>query len=329
MNSGFRQPILSFALLALPVLGVHGQSDAARIRAAAQMIVSAYNDREFPRIYQRLGDLARAQISSQTFAKGLDDLYQKSGKLVKLGEPAFFPDAVAIYPLVFEHDKGELRIGLDSDGTILGMELNVVPPQPVASNTVELKLPFKGEWIVLWGGDEILQNYHQSISIVRNAIDVTGVDETGSTHRGDGNKNSDYYGFGREILAPAGGVVTDVISGVRDNVPGVINNFADIGNMVMIRHSTGEVSVFAHLQFASVTVKVGDHVKQGQSIGRCGNSGNSSAPHLHFQLQATNVPTPERTIRTLFAHVMVKENGVAEVRARYLPTKGAIIRPVN
>ena len=44
--------------------------------------------------------------------------------------------------------------------------------------------------------------------------------------------------------------------------------------------------MYAHMQKDSVTVQVGDHVKRGQVLGKLGNTGNTSAPHLHFQLMA-------------------------------------------
>jgi murein DD-endopeptidase MepM/ murein hydrolase activator NlpD len=44
--------------------------------------------------------------------------------------------------------------------------------------------------------------------------------------------------------------------------------------------------LLAHLKRGSVRVKTGDTVKRGQEIGRCGHSGNSTEPHLHFQFQS-------------------------------------------
>ena len=57
----------------------------------------------------------------------------------------------------------------------------------------------------------------------------------------------------------------------------------EAGNSVIIDHGQGEFSNFSHLKKGSVSVKLGDRVKQGQVIGLCGNSGNgAAAPHLHF-----------------------------------------------
>lgn len=52
----------------------------------------------------------------------------------------------------------------------------------------------------------------------------------------------------------------------------------------MITHGNGEFSALLHMQPGSVTAKIGDHVTQGQVVGKLGNSGDSNMPHLHYQL---------------------------------------------
>jgi murein DD-endopeptidase MepM/ murein hydrolase activator NlpD len=56
------------------------------------------------------------------------------------------------------------------------------------------------------------------------------------------------------------------------------------GNHVLIRMRRGVYALYAHMVTGSVRVKKGDRVKTGQQIGLLGNSGNTSAPHLHFGL---------------------------------------------
>jgi hypothetical protein len=62
--------------------------------------------------------------------------------------------------------------------------------------------------------------------------------------------------------------------------------FAVAGNCVIIDHGNSEFSVMMHMREGSLVVKVGDQVKQGQLIGRLGNSGDTFGPHLHCQLQS-------------------------------------------
>ena len=57
------------------------------------------------------------------------------------------------------------------------------------------------------------------------------------------------------------------------------------GNRVVIDHGNGEYSIIAHFKMGSIVVKKNSFVKQGQLLGLCGNSGQSSEPHIHYHLQ--------------------------------------------
>ena len=197
---------------------------------------------------------------------------------------------------------------------------------PVKHQT-ELSLPFKGSWLVFWGGDTRELNQHHDAPAQRFAFDFCGVDDNGKRYRGDGVKNEEYFCFGREIYAPADGVVLEAIQGVRDNQPGVMNPYCLVGNCVILQHRTNEISVLAHLQRGSVAVRAGDHVKRGQLLGLCGNSGNSSEPHLHYQLQDSPVFHGALGIKVLFQKLVTRTNGKSEMKTGYSPVKGDIISP--
>lgn len=312
-----------FILIIFIVPTVSGQSQSEKIQKMADLLVSAYNSKNYALLEQQFNGLVKTMIAPGKLKEWLDNLHESSGKITLLGKPAFFDD-VAIYPIDFERGKKELIIMIDESGKIRGLEIKGIKTT-ISRNKTTLILPFKGEWMIFWGGDTPEQNYHQSISIVRFAFDFFMVDENGNTHKNDGEKNEDYYAFGQEIVAPADGVVTDVISGVRDNMPGQLNNFADVGNMVMVRHMNGEVSVFAHFKFGSIRVTVGQKVKEGQTIGLCGNSGNSIEPHLHYQLQETDFPKPESTLKVYFEKITVKRDSKSEIKSDYSPVKGDIV----
>jgi len=92
-----------------------------------------------------------------------------------------------------------------------------------------------------------------------------------------------WFGWDAPILAPGDGEVVEVEANVADNaMPGMGYVMAQLGNYVVIRHREGEYSVLAFLKKGSPTVKPGDKVVAGQTIGRCGNSGASLYPHLRF-----------------------------------------------
>ena len=122
-----------------------------------------------------------------------------------------------------------------------------------------------------------------------SAFDLLGVGEDGKTRRGKGNGTEDFYAFGRDVLAPGDWEVIKVIGGVRDNAPGSMNSSAAVGNCVVIQHREDEVSVLAHSKQGSIVVKACDQVKHGQLLGQCGNSWNSSEPHIHYHLQHSPV----------------------------------------
>jgi len=88
-----------------------------------------------------------------------------------------------------------------------------------------------------------------------------------------------------KILAPADGTVLDAVDGLPDQAIGTRNTKAITGNHVMLDLGNGEYAMLAHLRQGSVAVKAGQRVVAGQELGRCGNSGNTSEPHLHFHLQ--------------------------------------------
>ena len=198
-------------------------------------------------------------------------------------------------------------------------------PVPDRHLTV-FRLPFQGEWLVLWGGDTRELNQHHDTRNQRYAFDFLVADSTGKTHKSDGKRNEDYFAFGQPVSAPADGVVTDVITGVRDNAPGSMNPYSAIGNAVVIEHREHEVSTLGHLKQGSLRVKSGDKVKRGQVLGLCGNSGNSSEPHIHFHLQNTPIIQDATGIRCLFDKVYVTGDGKTESKANYSPVKGDIVK---
>jgi hypothetical protein len=219
-----------------------------------------------------------------------------------------------IYEFWFDKGSKTVTLVLDGEGKIAGILFaDYVPPIPTPErNSTPLVLPFEGRWLTLWGGDSIEVNQHAAVQNQRHAFDFVAVDEKGSTFRNDGARNEDYYCFGREIRSPAKGTVTDVIVGVRDNAPRSMNGFSALGNAVFIQHADYEVSILAHLAQSSVKVKVGDKVEAGTSIGLCGNSGNSSEPHLHYHLQNTPIIQDGTGIKCYFKNLVLVKSAQAE-----------------
>lgn len=221
----------------------------------------------------------------------------------QLGTPAALLEEVVesdrgveVYRRVERSTRGSRAIvtswGFDGRGRIalLSVQPQQVSPRPAESPHLDyrtrnrLRLPFDGEWFVYWGGRTMEQNSHVIAADQRFAYDFL-VRVEGSSHRGKGERVEDYYCWDRPILAPADGKVVAAVGGLDDNPPGAMDPAHPPGNHVILELGAGEYALLAHLRKGSLTVAVGDRVTAGSELGRCGNSGNTSEPHLHFHLQ--------------------------------------------
>ncbi|HEX2594579.1 MAG TPA: M23 family metallopeptidase, partial [Rhizomicrobium sp.] len=170
-------------------------------------------------------------------------------------------------------------------------------------------------------------------------FDIARIGGSGLTYRGNGTKFSDYYGYGADVLAAANGRVVAAEDGLAedtgamrrpDETPDAYMQrlsgdqakrlaggaHAIAGNYVMIDHGKGEFALYAHLQPGSVRVKVDDQVKQGQVVGKLGSSGNSTEPHLHFQVCDAADPLMCAGIPVQFSNVEIPwADGTREVQS--------------
>ncbi|MGW8571225.1 M23 family metallopeptidase [Streptomyces niveus] len=114
--------------------------------------------------------------------------------------------------------------------------------------------------------------------------------------------NSHYPAFGAPVLAVADATVVRVLNGRRDHltrtslpalawmmlIESPLRESAGpswiVGNHVVLDLGDGTYAMYAHLKQGSVTVAAGDRVRAGQRIAACGNTGNSTESHVHFQL---------------------------------------------
>lgn len=120
-------------------------------------------------------------------------------------------------------------------------------------------------------------------------------------------RNEDYPSYGEPIVADGPGVIAVVVDGIHDNQPGDINNYDAHGNYMVIDHRNGEFSLFAHLIPGTARMRPGMVVQMGQEIARCGNSGRSSMPHLHWQIM--NHPHASVARGLPIRHVPYSKNG--------------------
>lgn len=160
-------------------------------------------------------------------------------------------------------------------------------------------MPIRDEWFVFWGGTNEFVNYHYVYENQRYAYDLVKVQD-GQSYQNSPIRNEDFYAFDEDIIAPADGKVVNVVDGIKDNVPGEMDERNAAGNYVVIEHANNEFSMIAHFKKNSILVKSGDTVTEGQLIGKCGNSGNSSEAHIHFQVMDSQDIVYGKSIRILF-----------------------------
>jgi hypothetical protein len=122
----------------------------------------------------------------------------------------------------------------------------------------------------------------------RFAVDWEQLDAEGRVYAGDREKLESYTIFGKPVIAVADAVVASVVDGLPEQTPGkypvnISLDQAD-GNSVILDLGDQRYAMYAHMQRGSIQVRVGERVKMGRLLGLVGNSGNSVAPHLHFQV---------------------------------------------
>lgn len=181
--------------------------------------------------------------------------------------------------------------------------------------------PLKETTIVGWGGDTIETNApHVIWASERWAYDL--VEEPANT----GSKTLEDFGiYDKEVVAPASGTVVEAYDEETDITPNSEEFLSMEGNHIYIKlDATGTYLLLNHLKKGSVLVKAGDHVNEGDIIGKVGNSGSTSEPHLHIQHQRQD---PTKTLYPIFAEGLPLY--FRNIDGNSMPEKGSIITPRN
>ena len=183
----------------------------------------------------------------------------------------------------------ELLRQVAGNATLAGREKRSGDDGRSYETQVVYTLPFDGEWLVANGGATPKTSHSWDILGQRFALDFVQANDAFRTHNDRGTKAEEYFCYDREIRAAAGGTVVRVEDRVRQAFLGwgvcdfTARSF--VGNHVLVEHAEREFGLYAHLVRGSVTVALGDRVDRSQVLGRCGHTGHSTEPHLHFHLQ--------------------------------------------
>lgn len=176
----------------------------------------------------------------------------------------------------------------------------------------ELSFPLEGGvWHVAHGGSNPSINYHNVNRSQRFALDIVKLNPVGT--RASGVYPSDperYAAFGEKIESPCAGKVIETKDGQPDHRGSGTDRKNPAGNHVVVRCQNTDPAVdvaLAHMKKGSVAVEKGEEVKEGTDLGRVGNSGNTSEPHLHIH-----------AVRTGSGNILEGEGVPVEFNGRFL-----------
>lgn len=203
---------------------------------------------------------------------------------------------------------------------------------------VVVDLPLRGEWTVERTPAHRVPSHGTDVLGMRYAFDFIRTDDRRGSHvhpAGSlrwllvGGRTRDCYGWGESVHAASQGEVVDAVDGVpeRQWIHVVRESWIALraartsltsrspidprrlaGNHVIVRAAEA-YALYAHLAPGSVAVRPGQRVSVGDAIGRVGHSGNSTAPHLHFQLMDSADARSARGIPCAFAGYFVRQDG--------------------
>ncbi|MET8339656.1 M23 family metallopeptidase [Streptosporangium canum] len=216
---------------------------------------------------------------------------------------------------------------------------------------VVLRLPFRGTWLARNSPMRRVPSHGTHLFATTYAMDFVAVRGRRTATTRDWRTllytepAERFFAFGQPILAPAAGRVVSVHDGEADHVarrsqlallPYALTQAARVrggagaiaGNHVILElENRGGYVVLAHLRAGSVRVGEGESVVAGQELATCGNSGNSTQPHLHIQIMDSADPFTARGVPMAFEEYRAwRRPGVApNVVERGVPNESEIV----
>lgn len=228
---------------------------------------------------------------------------------------------------------------------------------PADPDPVTVELPLRGEWVAIRTPAHKVPSHGTDRFGQRYAFDFVRPDRRRGLrlHPGGalrtallGARTRDFHGWGQPVHAAFGGEVVAAVDGVperervhvlRDAARSVRNAVtfdpargspveAVAGNHVIVR-GDAVFALYAHLATGTVAVAPGERVASGELLGRVGHTGNSTAPHLHFQLMDSADPLRMQGIPCAFAAYLVERDGRWELVEGGVPGRAERIRSVD
>jgi Peptidase family M23 len=221
---------------------------------------------------------------------------------------------------------------------------------------VVVAFPLRGQWLVERTPADRIPSHGTDMFGQRYAYDLVRTDHRagfGLHPAGTlrwvllGGRTRDCYGWGQPVHAAVDGVVVQAVDGVAERqwlhvvreawwavrtTVAVARRGLDparlAGNHVILA-AAGTYVLYAHLAPGTVAVTEGEQVRAGQLLGGVGHSGNSTAPHLHFQLMEAADPLQARGVPCAFAEYLVERDGQWQRVERGIPHRRQRIRSIS
>lgn len=222
---------------------------------------------------------------------------------------------------------------------------------------VVVDFPLRGEWVAATTPAHRIPSHGTDMLGQRYAYDFVRIDHRRGYHLHPagtirsyviGGRTRECYGWGQPVHAAFDGEVVTAVDDVPER--GWLHVVRELalaaknavtfdpakgvtsiaGNHVVMRiDGTKTFAFYAHLTPGSVAVKPGDTIRTGDPLGRVGHTGNSTAPHLHFQLMDSADPLEAKGIASAFAAYDAERNGRWERVERGIPARRERIRSVE
>lgn len=208
-------------------------------------------------------------------------------------------DSLAQAPKVFLHNLSLEGAKNPTDTKPSSLNYTILPYNVAAAKPLTIGPPLAGKGWIAANGCCAPGFPHRSsfvpvngmlINAQRFAIDWMRMNDGGYMVVGDPSRNENWANYGADIIAVADGTVIETLDEFDDNKPGALPDPKTItvknigGNYIVLDLGNGLYGFYAHLKRGSLKVRVGDKVRKGDKLALLGNTGNSSAPHLHFHI---------------------------------------------
>jgi hypothetical protein len=181
-------------------------------------------------------------------------------------------------------------------GIVFGsVAIGVLRGHEVPPGAIDLAFPLRGgSFLIGHGGSTGASNTYNPHPQQRYAVDIMKLNSFGSRANGLLPRELNRYAiFDAVVLSPCDGAIVGAVDAFPDQIPGTVDAKNVAGNHVIVRCGDANVTL-AHLRRGSVAVRPGAKVATGQLLGRAGNSGNTTEPHLHIHAERNGVAVPAK-----------------------------------